>query len=145
MTAQKKGTTVPKSEKPANNPAAPATTLKKVEDTKNEESPKNEKPEEVKGKTPESVAGIAARRKEGVAKMQKLVDRHNHLKMKDEEVADFMATNDGTKVEMILENGAGFRVLVSNTEVIAKTVSNIRGQLDELLAECEKEIAEFEL
>ncbi len=142
MTNKNRGSAAQKSASENKKETTTATTLKKVTDEKVE---KKEQPKEDKGKTPESDASIAMRRKEGLAKMQKLADRHDHLKMKDEELDDFMATNDGTKVELVLSNGAGHRVTVTNSDVINKTIGNVRTQLDELLKECEKEIAEFEL
>lgn len=138
MTNSKNGSAAKKSETKTEETATPKTTLHKVTEEKKEQ------PKET-GKTPESDASIAMRRKEGLAKMQKLADRHDHLKMKDEELDDFMATNDGTKVELLLSNGAGQRVTVTNSEVINKTIGNVRAQLDDLLKECEKEIAEFQL
>lgn len=142
MTNKNGGSAALKSASDNKKETTPSTTLKKVTE---EKAVKKEQLKEVKGKTPESDASIAMRRKEGLAKMQKLADRHDHLKMKDEELDDFMATNDGTKVELVLSNGAGHRVAVTNSEVINKTIGNVRAQLDDLLKECEKEIAEFQL
>lgn len=142
MTTTNAGSAAKKSASENGNSATPKTTLQKVTDEKAE---KKEQPKENKGKTPESAGVIAARRKEGLAKMQKLADRHDHLKEKDAELDDFMATNDGTKVELLLSNGTALNVRVTNTDVINKTVSHVRAQLDDLLKECEKEIAEFVL
>ncbi len=86
MTNKNRGSAAQKSASENKKETTTATTLKKVTDEKVE---KKEQPKEDKGKTPESVAGIAARRKEGVAKMQKLADRHDHLKMKDEGAGRF--------------------------------------------------------
>lgn len=133
---------VPTEKEVANKATNTATALKKVEDTV-KEGQREKKP--VEANTAESAGAIATARIERLYKMQKLADRHGHLKMKDEELDEFISTNDGTKCRLVLTNGAGRQVEVTNTLVIDATVKHVRTQLDSLLSECEKELVSFEV
>ena len=111
---------------------------------------KGQKPEPAKEKKqePAKPAGLAVGtvndRIERHAKMQKLVERHAHLKAKDEELDNFMTTNDGNST-LTLETQDGDQVQVTNNVVIDSALKSLRGQLDELLDECEQSLLEFQV
>lgn len=147
MTTKKEGAKVPKTEKAVNN-ATPAA-LRKVEGKKEEPATKEEKPEAKKlvtrpSEQPQPPAAIAATRIEKLEKMNRLAQKHRHLKAKDRELDVFSSTNDGTAMSMHISNGeSDFEV--TNTQVITEALKLLRALLDKSLSDTEKELIEFEV
>lgn len=71
--------------------------------------------------------------------------RFNLLKEKANDLKMFDAGNDKTSAKIYLENSAGFKFEVRNSNVIEKVTKTMREELNTLLSESENEILAFEI
>lgn len=71
--------------------------------------------------------------------------RFSHLKQKSNELKMFDAGNDKINAQIILQNQAGFKFEVSNSNVIKKVRDAMEAELNILLAEAENEVLTFEI
>ena len=71
--------------------------------------------------------------------------RFSHLKEKSNELKMFDAGNDKINAKIILQNQAGFKFEVSNSNVIKKVRDAMEGELNILLSEAENEVLTFDI
>jgi hypothetical protein len=71
--------------------------------------------------------------------------RFSHLKEKSNELKMFDAGNDKINAKIILQNQAGFKFEVSNSNVIKKVRDAMESELNILLSEAENEVLTFEI
>lgn len=94
------------------------------------------------------VEKLKATAEERIARIQ-LFEAHskrfNLLKEKANDLKMFDAGNDKTSAKIYLENSAGFKFEVRNSNVIEKVTKTMREELNALLSESEKEILIFEI
>ena len=71
--------------------------------------------------------------------------RFSHLKEKSNELKMFDAGNDKINAKIILQNQAGFKFEVSNSNVIKKVRDAMEAELNILLSEAENEVLNFDI
>jgi len=144
------------------------TKVKKVQEVQNSKNGNNEKSQELlkkddifepmKIKPKESVKkGVesitknliadfrpsAEERIKNAGKFQILTDKFKHLKDKKEELEKFKISSDGTKEKIFFENAEGYKLEVSNSNVIDKMLNLAETTLDNILLDTQKQVEEF--
>lgn len=126
-----------------------ATTSKKVIAPKKVETPKateSKKAEEVKKEAKVLIADFrptAEERIKNAQKFQILTKKYDHLKEKKEELERFKISSDGTEEHIYFQNSEGYKLEVSNSNVIEKMLKLAEETLTGILKETEKQVQEF--
>lgn len=129
--------------------AKKATTSKKTIAPKKVETPKatdSKKAEEVKKETKVLIANFrpsAEERIKNAQKFQILTKKYDHLKEKKEELERFKISSDGTEEHIYFQNSEGYKLEVSNSNVIEKMLKLAEETLTGILNETEKQVQEF--
>ena len=71
--------------------------------------------------------------------------RYEHLESKSNDLEMFEAGNDKMNARICLENEAGFKFEVRNSNVIQKVLSVMKEELNILMLEAENEVLTFEI
>lgn len=71
--------------------------------------------------------------------------RYSHLKEKSNDLKMFEAGNDKLHAKVYLENQAGFKFEVRNSNVIEKVLGTMKAELNVLLEEAKTEVLTFEI
>lgn len=72
-------------------------------------------------------------------------EKYKKLKVKHDELLLFKAGNDKTKTKITFTNDTGFHFEIQNTNVIEKLTNCATDELNNLLADAEKEVINFQL
>lgn len=80
-----------------------------------------------------------------IEQFKALSERFNVLKGKDNDLKLFIAGNDKMTAKISLENQAGFKMDIRNSNVIEKVLKTMQDELNLLLIEAEKEVLNFEI
>jgi hypothetical protein len=80
-----------------------------------------------------------------ITHFEALSKRFQTLKDKDNDLKLFVAGNDKMTAKINLENQAGFKFDVRNSNVIDKVLSTMQAELNILLSEAENEVLNFEI
>jgi hypothetical protein len=80
-----------------------------------------------------------------IGQFEALSKRFQHLKDKDNDLKLFVAGNDKMTAKISLENQAGFKFDVRNSNVIDKVLTTMQAELNILLSEAENEVLNFEI
>jgi hypothetical protein len=129
--------------------AKKATTSKKAIAPKKVETPKatdSKKAEEVKKETKVLIANFrpsAEERIKNAQKFQIITKKYDHLKEKKEELERFKISSDGTEEHIYFQNSEGYKLEVSNSNVIEKMLKLAEETLTGILNETEKQVQEF--
>lgn len=126
-----------------------AATSKKVIEPKKTVAPKvteSKKAEEVKKETKVLIANFrptAEERIKNAQKFQILTKKYDHLKEKKEELERFKISSDGTGEHIYFENAEGYKLEISNSNVIEQMISLAENTLNRILQTTETEVQEF--
>jgi hypothetical protein len=85
----------------------------------------------------------AEERIKNAEKFKILTEKYDHLKVKKEELEKFKISSDGTKEKIYFENAEGYKLEVSNSNIIDKMLSLAEDTLNEILNKTEKQVQEF--
>jgi hypothetical protein len=113
--------------------------FKPLEELKAEEQ--NKTIEKFRPKTP----ATAEERIQRILHFDAVSKRFIHLKEKSNDLKMFDAGNDKINAKIILQNQAGFKFEVSNSNVIKKVRDAMENELNILLNEAENEVLNFEI
>ena len=91
------------------------------------------------------VAKTAEERIQKKEQFDAVAKRFSHLKEKSNELKMFDAGNDKINAKIILQNQAGFKFEVSNSNVIKKVRDAMESELNILLSEAENEVLNFDI
>ncbi|WP_278035904.1 hypothetical protein [Flavobacterium nitratireducens] len=80
-----------------------------------------------------------------IEQFKALSERYNVLKEKDNDLKLFIAGNDKMTARISLENQAGFKMEIRNSNVIEKVLKTMQDELNILLADSENEVLNFEI
>jgi hypothetical protein len=80
-----------------------------------------------------------------VAEFEALSKRYTQLKEKQHELNLFVAGNDKTNAKVSLENQAGFKMEIRNSNVINKVLNTMQDELNILLLEADNEVLTFQI
>ncbi|MGJ8760392.1 MAG: hypothetical protein ACSHXA_07580 [Polaribacter sp.] len=135
-------------------------TVKKVADTKAAAQPKKvdifehlkkdeaqeTKKEQLKEQTKELIATFrpsAEERIKNMAKFQILTKKYDVLKEKKEELEKFKISSDGTQEKIFFENSQGYKLEVSNSNIIDEMLSLAENTLNNILQTTEEQVQNF--
>ena len=85
----------------------------------------------------------AEERIKNAEKFKILTEKYDHLKVKKEELEKFKISSDGTKEKIYFENAEGYKLEVSNSNIIDKMLSLAEDTLNGILGDTEKQVQEF--
>jgi uncharacterized protein VirK/YbjX len=85
----------------------------------------------------------AEERIKNAEKFQILTNKYDHLKAKKDEMEKFKISSDGTKEKIYFENAEGFKLEVSNSNIIDAMLKLADNTLTGILADTEKQVQEF--
>lgn len=87
----------------------------------------------------------AEQRIKRIEQFKALSERFQTLKDKDNDLKLFIAGNDKMTARVNLENQAGFKMDIRNSNVIEKVLNTMQDELNILLSEAENEVLNFEI
>lgn len=102
--------------------------------------------ESLKNETLKMIANFrpsAEERIKNAEKFQILTQKYDHLKVKKEELEKFKISSDGTKEKIYFENAEGYKLEVSNSNIIDKMLSLAEDTLNGILSDTEQQVQEF--
>lgn len=85
----------------------------------------------------------AEERIKNAEKFKILTEKYDHLKSKKEELEKFKISSDGTKEKIYFENAEGFKLEVSNSNVIDAMLQLAENTLLKIVTDTEKQVQEF--
>lgn len=85
----------------------------------------------------------AEERIKNAEKFKILTEKYDHLKVKKEELEKFKISSDGTKEKIYFENAEGYKLEVSNSNIIDKMLSLAEDTLNGILSDTEQQVQEF--
>lgn len=122
--------------------------LKLLPPTKSTETPVNEEKATVNAmieKFAPKSPPTAEERIKRISHFEALSKRFQTLKDKENDLKLFVAGNDKMTAKINLENQAGFKFDVRNSNVIDKVLTTMQDELNILLSEAENEVLNFEI
>lgn len=105
-----------------------------------------EEKEEVKQQTQKMITNFKPTAEERIKNAEKfkiLTSKYDHLKAKKEEMEKFKISSDGTKERIYFENSEGFKLEVSNSNIVNNMLQLAENTLNEIVNKTEKEVQEF--
>ena len=72
-----------------------------------------------------------------------LTKKYDHLKNKKEELEKFKISSDGMKEKIFFENAEGFKLEVSNSNIVEEMLQLAEKTLSNILTNTEKQVQEF--
>ena len=117
--------------------------LQKVDDS----NPiKKEETAELAEKTKNLIASFRPSAEERIKNAEKfkiLTEKYDHLKAKKEELEKFKISSDGTKERIYFENAEGYKLEVSNSNIINDMLKLAENTLNGILNDTEKQVQDF--
>jgi hypothetical protein len=130
-------------------------TVKKVAEEKPTEAPKKAdifepmkktEKETISESTKKLIANFRPTAEERIKNAEKfkiLTEKYDHLKTKKDELEKFKISSDGTKERIYFENAEGFKLEVSNSNVITEMLQLAEKTLFNIVNATEKQVQEF--
>lgn len=91
----------------------------------------------------EKMKPSAEERIRNAEKFKILTAKYDHLKSKKEELEKFKISSDGTKERIYFENSEGFKLEVSNSNIVTEMLQLAEKTLSTILSNTEKEVQDF--
>lgn len=85
----------------------------------------------------------AEERIKNAEKFKILTEKYDHLKAKKEELEKFKISSDGTKERIYFENAEGYKLEVSNSNIIDSMLQLAEDTLNGILNKTEKQVQDF--
>lgn len=85
----------------------------------------------------------AEERIKNAEKFKILTEKYDHLKAKKEELEKFKISSDGTKERIYFENAEGYKLEVSNSNIIDDMLKLAENTLNGILNDTEKQVQDF--
>jgi len=85
----------------------------------------------------------AEQRIQNAEKFKILTSKYDHLKAKKEELEKFKISSDGTKERIYFENSEGYKLEVSNSNIVNDMLKLAETTLTSILEATQKEVQEF--
>jgi protein-arginine kinase len=85
----------------------------------------------------------AEERIKNAEKFKILTEKYDHLKAKKEELEKFKISSDGTKERIYFENAEGYKLEVSNSNIIDDMLKLAEDTLNGILNNTEKQVQDF--
>ena len=108
----------------------------------NSEAVKNELKEQTKFLIA-NLKPTAEDRIKNAEKFQILTEKYSHLKAKKEEMEKFKISSDGTKDRIYFENSEGYKLEVSNSNIIEEMINLAELTLNKILINTQSEVQSF--
>jgi len=107
---------------------------------------KTAKKEEIKQEAKILISAFRPTAEERIKNMEKfqiLTAKYDHLKAKKEELEKFKISSDGTKERIYFENSEGYKLEVSNSNIVNDMLALAENTLSEILNNTQNEVQEF--
>lgn len=107
---------------------------------------KSEVSEVLKMETQKMIAEMrptAEQRIQNAEKFKIFTSKYDHLKAKKEELEKFKISSDGTKERIYFENSEGYKLEVSNSNIVNDMLKLAETTLTSILEATQKEVQEF--
>lgn len=85
----------------------------------------------------------AEERIKNAEKFQILTTKYDHLKAKKEELEKFKISSDGTKEHIYFENAEGYKLEISNSNIIEQMLTLAENTLNGILQNTQNEVQDF--
>ncbi len=91
----------------------------------------------------QSFQPTAEERIKNAEKFTILTKKYDHLKAKKEELEKFKISSDGTKERIFFENAEGYKLEVSNSNIVNDMLALAENTLSNILNDTKKQVQEF--
>lgn len=85
----------------------------------------------------------AEERIKNAEKFKILTEKYAHLKVKKDELEKFKISSDGTKERIYFENAEGYKLEISNSNIISEMLALAENTLNNILGETQEQVQNF--
>jgi len=117
--------------------------IAKKEISKNGVQDKNQKEEKSSTQINEILNPTAEQRIKKIKNFNLLAKKHAFLNEKRDDLENFIVSSDGTKEKIELSNANGYKIEITNSQVVEEITEVVKTLLDKFLKSSEQEILEY--